>query len=90
MGWRSKFILLLVVYFAGFVTAIYALAPGAANEGDMGAENGFAHSFLKSDEFALSFNARMHKCLDAGKDAAQRAGAYIRSRMDKEAQGSES
>jgi hypothetical protein len=27
MGWRSKFIFLLVVYFAGFATAIYYLAP---------------------------------------------------------------
>jgi hypothetical protein len=90
MGWRSKFIFLLVVYFAGFATAIYALAPGAANEGATEAENGFTHSFLKSDEFALSFNEQMHKCLDAGKDAAHRAGAYIRSRMDRESQGSES
>jgi hypothetical protein len=27
MGWRSKFIFLLIVYFAGFATAIYYLAP---------------------------------------------------------------
>ena len=27
MGWRSKLIFLLVVYFAGFATAIYYLAP---------------------------------------------------------------
>jgi hypothetical protein len=34
MGWRSKFIFLLVVYFAGFATAIYYLAPdGRANCG---------------------------------------------------------
>jgi hypothetical protein len=90
MGWRSKFIFLLVVYFAGFATAIYALAPGAAKEDGMEAKNGFAHSFLKSDEFALSFNARMRKCLEAGRDAAQRAGTYIRDRMDKQEQGGES
>ncbi len=89
MGWRTKFIFLLVVYFAGFATAIYALAPGAAKDGTE-AKNGFAQSFSKSDEFALSFNAEMHKCIDAGKDIAQRAGAYIKSRMDKQEQGSES
>ncbi len=27
MGWRGKLISLLIVYFAGFVTAIYYLAP---------------------------------------------------------------
>ncbi|HBG77306.1 MAG: hypothetical protein WC765_03925 [Phycisphaerae bacterium] len=27
MGWRTKFIFLLVIYFAGFATAIYYLAP---------------------------------------------------------------
>ena len=27
MGWRSKFVFLLVIYFAGFATAIYYLAP---------------------------------------------------------------
>jgi len=27
MGWRSKLLLMLIVYFAGFATAIYYLAP---------------------------------------------------------------
>ena len=26
-GWRSKFLFMLIVYFAGFATAIYTLAP---------------------------------------------------------------
>jgi hypothetical protein len=33
MGWRSKFIFLLVVYFAGFATAIYCLAPNGRAAG---------------------------------------------------------
>jgi hypothetical protein len=90
MGWRSKFILLLVVYFAGFATAIYALAPGASDEATAAGEKSFPQSLLKSDQFAQSFNIEMRKCLGAGKEAAQRAGAYIRNRMDKDVQGSES
>lgn len=31
MGWRSKLLFLLVVYFAGFATAIYYLAPAGTN-----------------------------------------------------------
>ena len=27
MGWRSKFVFVLIVYFAGFATAIYCLCP---------------------------------------------------------------
>jgi hypothetical protein len=27
MGWRGKFLFLLIVYFAGFATAVYYLAP---------------------------------------------------------------
>ena len=32
MGWRSKILLLLIVYFAGFATAIYHLAPAGPND----------------------------------------------------------
>jgi hypothetical protein len=33
MGWRSKFIFLMLVYFAGFATAIYCLAPDGRTNG---------------------------------------------------------
>lgn len=43
MGWRSKFIFLLVIYFAGFATAIYYLAPnGRAAGGSSSYLNGLA------------------------------------------------
>jgi hypothetical protein len=77
-GWRSKFIFLLVVYFAGFATAIYCLAPVF----DISSEKGFAHSALKSDEFAKSFNVGMHKCLDYSKGAARRMSAYLKEKRD--------
>jgi len=80
-GWRSKFIFLLVVYFAGFATAIYCLAP-VTDKAYLSANKGFAHSALKSDEFAKSFNVGMHKCLCYGKDAAQRAGAFLKQKLD--------
>lgn len=77
-GWRSKLIFLLIVYFAGFATAIYCLAPVPENQAS---ESGFVNSALKSDEFALSFNAGMHKCLDFGKNAARRAGGLLKQKL---------
>ena len=81
-GWRSKLIFLLIVYFAGFATAIYCLSPVPENQTCQPGEKGFAYSVLKSDEFAQSFNAGMYKCIDFFKDAAQRAGSYLKKELD--------
>ena len=78
-GWRGKIIFLLVVYFAGFATAIYCLAPVPENRTG---EKGFAHSAFKSDEFAKSFNAGLHKCVDFGKGAACHAGKFMKQKLD--------
>jgi hypothetical protein len=81
-GWRIKLIFLLIVYFAGFATAIYCLAPVPENQGDKSAEQGLVYSAFKSDEFAQSFNSGMHKAVDFSKDAAWRASKYIRQKLD--------
>jgi len=78
-GWRTKLIFLLIVYFAGFATAIYFLAPAPENQT---CEKSFVNSSLKSDEFAQSFNAGMHKCVDFAKDAAWRAGRFVKEKLD--------
>jgi hypothetical protein len=80
-GWRGKLIFLLIVYFAGFATAIYCLVP-VSDEHKLRSNRGFAHSAVKSDEFAKSFSVKMHKCLDYSKDAAKRAGAYLKEKLD--------
>ncbi len=79
-GWRSKFVFLLVVYFAGFATAIYCLAPAPDARACRPSERGFAYSAVKSDEFAKSFNVGMHKFLDYSKDAAHRANVYLKQK----------
>lgn len=81
-GWRSRFIFLLVVYFAGFATAIYCLSPVPENQSFQPGKTSFAYSALKSDEFAQSFNAGMYKCIDFFKEASQRAGAYLKKEID--------
>jgi len=81
-GWRSKLILLLVVYFAGFATAIYCLAPVPENQGRQLREKSFTTSVFKSDEFAQSFNVGIHKCVDFAKDAACRVSRFVKQKLD--------
>lgn len=82
MRWRGKLVFLLIVYFAGFATAIYTLAPVPENQASQSRENSLKYSALKSDEFAQSFNTGMHKCLDFSKDFAWRMGKYIKQKFD--------
>ncbi len=82
MRWRGKLVFLLIVYFAGFATAIYTLAPVPENQANQFSENSLKYSALKSDEFAQSFNTGMHKCLDFSKDFAWRMGKYIKQKFD--------
>lgn len=77
--WRGKLVFLLIIYFAGFATAIYTLAPVPENQTR---KKTFAYSALKSDEFAKSFNTGMRKCLDFSKDVAYRAGRFIKQKYD--------
>ncbi|MGA1979173.1 MAG: hypothetical protein ABSG99_01215 [Sedimentisphaerales bacterium] len=80
---RSKLIFLLIVYFAGFATAIYCLAPAPDAQACRFSEKSFAYSALKSDEFAKSFNVGMHKFLYYSKDAAKRLSAFLKQKYDR-------
>lgn len=81
-GWRGKIVFLLVVYFAGFATAIYCLAPVPENQANQSGKKGFVYSAFKSDNFAKSFNAGLHKSIDSGKNVASRAGKFVRQKLD--------
>ena len=81
-GWRSKIIFLLIVYFAGFASAVYCLAPVPEKQASGSSEKGIVYSVFKSDEFAQSFNTGMHKCLDFAKDIAQQAGKFVKQKVD--------
>jgi hypothetical protein len=75
---------LLIVYFAGFATAVYCLAPvpeDQACESDDD-EKSFLDSALKSDDFAKSFNTGMHKCIEFSKNAASRTAKFIKQKLD--------
>ena len=81
-GWRSRFIYTLVVFCAGFATAIYTLAP-APEEKTAGqrSERNSPVSKFNSEEFVEGFNTGMHKCLEFGKEAAMRTGKLLREKL---------
>ena len=81
-GWRNKLIFLLVVYFFGFATAIYCLAPVPQNRGHRTGEKSFAHSALKSEEFAMAFNEGLHKVINFSKSAALHTADLIKHKYD--------
>jgi len=78
MGWKSKFIFLLIVYFAGFATAIYCLTPVPDKQTAISDTQSSSASVLKSDEFVKSFNLQMHRCTEWGRDATVYAGRYMK------------
>jgi len=85
-GWRIKFVFLLIVYFAGFATAIYTLAPvpenNAARRPSLVARLTGHESRITSQELAKSVNTGIHKCIDFGKDAAWRTAKLIKQKID--------
>ncbi len=82
-GWRSKLIFLFIIYFSGFATAIYMLAPQPeAKPGQNNPQNAVQAAIANFDkqEFVTSFNSGMHKCIDFGKEAAQKTANYIKEK----------
>lgn len=81
---------MLIIYFAGFATAIYTLAPPPESDtkaalGGHPTVSGFVRdseggSRITSKEFIESFNAGMHKCIDFGKEAACRTAKFLKKK----------
>lgn len=81
-GWRTKFIFLLIVYFAGFATAIYMLAPTPEGIDKHSFGKISSASTFNSQEFAKSFNVGMHKCLAFGKEAAIHTAEFLKEKIE--------
>lgn len=87
-GWRIKFIFLLIVYFAGFATAIYTLAPTPSQTSKSKKDTRSPVSIkeqltnVEVSEFAKSFKEGMHKCIDFGKEAAWCTAKFIKQKVD--------
>lgn len=81
-GWKSKIVLLLIVYFAGFASAIYCLVPVPQGSCGTAETNTFERSVLKSDEFAKAFNVKLHKCIDFSIKTADEAAGLVKQKIE--------
>ena len=86
MGWRSKFVFLLMVYCAGFATAIYFLAPAPDPQPGQTFNTAQLVAAVKSQELLKSFNSGMHKCLGFSKEAAQEAAKLLQAKLQETVQ----
>jgi hypothetical protein len=72
---------MLIVYVAGFATAVYMMAD--TPEGGTGKSfgNTSSASTFNSEEFVKTFNSGMHKCLAFGKVAAIHTAEFIKEKV---------
>ena len=90
-SFRGKLTLLLIVYFAGFATAIYMLAPVAGHEDDGQSSiieriRRFEISSVKSEDSGSEdsgedFNCRMRKCATKVKDITGELTVYLKDKF---------
>jgi len=85
MGWRTKFVCLLIVYCAGFATAIYCLAPTPDGKSQRPLQLAQVTSALKTQELIKSFNSGMHKCLGFSKEATEEAAKMLKAKIEEAA-----
>ncbi len=94
MGWRGKFIFLLLVYFAGFATAVYHLGPeptqAAVEQVDQQYESksftDFSASAIDSDRLLKTLNTSMHKLAHLTKGLSIKATDYIKQKIEESRQ----
>jgi hypothetical protein len=89
MACRTKIVFLLIVYFAGFATAVYCLAPAPKLESREPVQMARVQAALRSQDLARSVNSGMHKCIGFGKEAAKYTAGLIREKLDEATSQSE-
>ena len=83
MGWRMKLVSLLIVYCAGFATAIYCLAPAPESVDGKSLQMAQLPGSINSQELVKSVNCGIHKAVDFGKEAAADLAKRIQKEIDK-------
>ena len=71
-----------MVYFAGFATAVYNLSPAPDNYTEQHATKEIVKTELNSQQFMLSLNSGLHKCVGFAKDATVQAGKFIKQKIE--------
>ena len=84
-GWRSKILLSLIIYSAGFATAIYTLAPASERYGESYVAAGTvatgSNIQCNSQKLAHQVNVGMHKFISFAEEKAVQVGKHIRAEL---------
>lgn len=76
-----KFVFLVVIYCAGFATAVYFIAPTPREGRASPSQQDGLYGSVDSRELACAMNAGMHKAADFSKELAIRASLVIKERV---------
>ena len=77
-----------MVYFAGFATAIYFLAPAPDGTTLDFTTKDLQIKSVDTDKLVNSLNSGMHKCVDLGKVATKQAATYIKDKIEEHSEDS--
>ena len=91
-AWRAKLLFMMIVYFAGFATAIYTLAPvedGRYVDADSGFVQNSDASAVKAQQFRQLADAGFAKFLSFAEEKTIVAGRFIKQKLAERRQRSE-
>ena len=80
-NWRGKLITALIIYFAGFATAIYFLAPVTDAGGKSEKVTRIRESDSETQQFAIAFNGKMKQALSFAEEKAAEIGQVIKTEL---------
>jgi hypothetical protein len=80
-NWRGKLITALVIYFAGFATAIYFLAPVTETADKAKQVTSSRESNSETQQFAMAFNGKMKQALSFAEEKAVEIGQVIKTEL---------
>ncbi len=83
-GFRGKVLFTLVVYFAGFATAIYVLAPVDAEAMEVKEESlgaNYSEMRLDSEEFAEKASVGLHKFVSFAEGKASEVKRLVKAKL---------
>jgi len=83
----KKIVILLIIYFAGFATAIYFLTPASAqgHTKNISGSKKTVSSF-NSQKFSKGLNTNVNKCIKYAKDTSNKAVCAAKKKLQERRQ----
>ena len=84
-GLRSKFLVALIIYFAGFATSIYLQAPALDNTGVVQTQNSNFEEIQqesRAEDITKRFKSKLFEYLSIAEEKASKAGESFQARLD--------